>query len=757
MGYVGSPYNFVPFYDKVVKVDKKDMDVRGVLKDELLTGEISYTLKAETPLFIDDGKKDPENSQNYINDFFKNEEGKYAIPGSTMRGLIRNNCQILGLSSFDDDIDDYMLMYRNVASGAEKGRYTDVLGAVQDNKKKISVLKNVKAGYIAKETKNNGKEVYVIYKTEVEKIKSNGEMNYYILSERDVAYDYNHGKKSYPFLYQHPEYMQHDITKGFKKQKDKNNRDHYKGTQNPDYKPGYYDVNYEIVDLKKIDKVYAPGTGGPNVKQGVLVCTGKMNEKKVLYVIPKRIEETIEIPEEDVISFRIDFEKKKNGLKQYKNVDFFNLPEDDEIKPVFYIQLDRLYFGFTPRLRLFYDNTIKSGLHQNPVDFDLTKSIFGMTSEKDSYKSKVSFSDAVIDDYIGCCERKNITLESPKPTSYLDYIEQGDGEVVKTYNDDDFRLRGVKQYWLHNKLVSTEGKVAENDKTSLKPLNIGTEFNGKIRFNNLTRTELGLLTWAVRLNDNSWMNIGKAKSYGYGAVSIRDIKVNIVNYSDAYSYDGLSLNPFAEVDVNNLIDTYKEEISKEISPLKIDDLPHIKDFFIMKDSKQIPLNEDTKYMSIDDKDYQDRVIKNSILANPSQVINNEDGGKAKKKEKNSSENKGTGFYTNRYNSNGAFGNKNKGNPVHVNNTEKTKETLRPAQKVKPGINTAECTEYYQNKKVKFQIGGSYPKFKPEEIKFNEEITRENFKELIPIGSKWEVDYHDDGNTKFIELLKRLDE
>lgn len=69
-------------------------------------------------------------------------------------GLIRNNVQILGLSSFWDDIDDYAIMYRNVANGNEKVRYNNVLGSKQisvqgkDKMTNVSVLLNVKAGYI---------------------------------------------------------------------------------------------------------------------------------------------------------------------------------------------------------------------------------------------------------------------------------------------------------------------------------------------------------------------------------------------------------------------------------------------------------------------------------------------------------------------------------------------------------------------------------------------------------------------------------
>ncbi len=143
-GYVGAPYNFVPFYKDVVSVEKEQMMTHDKIEHELLTGEIAYTATAKLPIFISDGKEKP--------DFVKNERGEYMIPGSSMRGLIRSNTQILGLSSFGEDIDDYRLMYRNVAAaqGKDDG-YGAILGAEPANigdGKSVSVLKNVKAGYI---------------------------------------------------------------------------------------------------------------------------------------------------------------------------------------------------------------------------------------------------------------------------------------------------------------------------------------------------------------------------------------------------------------------------------------------------------------------------------------------------------------------------------------------------------------------------------------------------------------------------------
>ena len=146
--YVGAPFNFVPFYNDVVEVDQAQMETHGKIADELLTGEISYSVKAETPIFIADGKKDGAED---VSRFVRNEYGVPVIPGSSMRGLIRSNAQVLGLASFDDDIDDYNLMYRNVAAGAEKKRYNEVLGSKPvtiGKEKSFSILTDVNAGYL---------------------------------------------------------------------------------------------------------------------------------------------------------------------------------------------------------------------------------------------------------------------------------------------------------------------------------------------------------------------------------------------------------------------------------------------------------------------------------------------------------------------------------------------------------------------------------------------------------------------------------
>mgnify|MGYP004451383627 CR=1 FL=1 len=112
------------------------------------------------------------------------------------------------------------------------------------------------------------------------------------------------------------------------------------------------------------------------------------DEKKAVYIIPEiDREHYIEISKEDIDSYQIDFNNKKNIIKKWDK--FFALPENGEVKPVFYIWRDgRLYFGYTPRLRLFYKHSVKEGLKQGKVNMDFAKAMFGYANDASAYKSR---------------------------------------------------------------------------------------------------------------------------------------------------------------------------------------------------------------------------------------------------------------------------------------------------------------------------------------------------------------------------------
>ena len=87
---VHAPYNFVPFSNKVLirYASPDELPRHDCLTSELKSGEIHVTMTADTPVFISDGnKEDPH--------FFRTPNGTYALPGSTVRGMVRENSRPL--------------------------------------------------------------------------------------------------------------------------------------------------------------------------------------------------------------------------------------------------------------------------------------------------------------------------------------------------------------------------------------------------------------------------------------------------------------------------------------------------------------------------------------------------------------------------------------------------------------------------------------------------------------------------------------
>ncbi|MBQ7832264.1 MAG: TIGR03986 family CRISPR-associated RAMP protein [Lachnospiraceae bacterium] len=667
--YVGAPYNFVSLSDTVYTPYEKLIS-HGEMNEELLNGEIEYTITAETPIFVDSGIKKDDKS---IGAFHRNGYGEFSIPGSTMRGLIRNNVQILGLSSVGEDIDDYSLMYRKVGAPSvdpAKRTYEMRLGTdmvTMESGKSISVIKNVRAGYIQKK---NGE--YYIYQTKVDNIQPDklGDMNYYVVREKSVVDAYhkakNNGETFFRFdFFAEKNIMQNDIECPYKliiKEKKKKNGEIevqklWRGRANKEYVPYFTEVCYRVSkeNCRLVNRIAEPTEENQStMNKGYIISTGFMDGKQVFYIIPEIDEskEAIRISHADLKHFNIDYNKRESKLgdkdskqKDIKKKEFFMLPEEGEIKPVFYISLhqegnkkgteEHTYFGFTPRLRIFYDYSIAHGIkeaHRNSDDkLDYAKALFGYTGEdkKDSdtassYKSRLSFGDAVVEGDMKEMDKVVLTLGSPSPTSFYDYLTASQnkdkyGNIIHhTYNDSDFEIRGIKQYWLHDVVVPSDAPESKMS-TVMRPLPKNTKFKGKIRFKNLKKDELGLLLWSLCLENGSSMNVGKAKAYGYGRIKVSDVACNVVNLEKAYmDLDMTSfMNPYRSVDIDETIAYYKN-CMKEQGKINIEHLKSTKEFLAMKNANNLPDKKDRRYMSLEQ--YKLRNRKGKALPSINQVL-----------------------------------------------------------------------------------------------------------------------------------------
>lgn len=489
---VRAPYNFVPFSNKVLEYPG-EIPGHDSTDPELKTGEIHVTLKAITPVFVSDGNRDDPH-------FFRGPNGRFALPGSTIRGMVRQNMQILGfgLVRSGEDIEDKRVFYRKIAdargsTGGELKEYYHSALAVKALKspsgRTYSIPENVKAGYLRR-----SEDGCYIQPVSGSYLKASKE----ILSSAGLGDSY-----ASAILVDYAE-----SAGGF---------------------------------AKKVRR--AGGSVPAGMKRGMLLCPGvdaggdgtrgshpKPPSHRYIFPLADENAAPVGISKEDELSYAADWEGRKNSLKggtqlQGRKIlydpDFWKLPNEGEEKPVFYIQHDgHTFFGMALYLRIGYRFSLKDGLPQShkeleeQADFlDYPRAILGYAQKKQSYRSRVSFGDFLVQGDPKEQALVETVLGNPKISYYPGYVVDG-----KHYNQEDFRLRGYKHYWLKEaKAMPTDKK---NAASRLRPLPEGTVFSGVIRFKNLHPEELGLLLWALRLEEGCYQAVGMGKPYGYGRMEL---------------------------------------------------------------------------------------------------------------------------------------------------------------------------------------------------------------------------------------------
>lgn len=559
---VHAPYNFVPFSEKVlIRYEGLDQLPRHDRIDpSLKSGEIQVELKAETPVFVSDGQQDPH--------FFRGADGTYQIPGSTVRGLVRENMQILGFGLVrpGEDLDDVQIYFREMAAargstgGALKEYYQgalDIKNGRTISGKTFTTPLNVQGGYL--------------YQTDG---------NYYIQPIRGEVLRVSRS---------HPDVEQFG-----------------KGDART------VPVSYQAADGAV--KALVPA-GRSGMAQGELLFTGRPVGKvsNHLYLFPMADEaaEPIPVSERDVLSYQMDLEGRRNSLKAYYDVNFWALPGEGERKAVFYIRYEgHTYFGRSRFLRIGYRYPLSHGLpqhhreqlEQDELALDYPSAILGFARGKNmAYRSRVSFGDFRLEGKARELPPVKTVLGEPKPSYYPGYVERG-----QHYNGDDFRLRGYKHYWLKEAGAAPLPEGKDKVGTTLRPLDRGSVFRGIIRYKNLTADELGLLLWAIRLDEGCFQTLGMGKPYGYGRMKVTISALRELDLDNLYTPTGLcgSLKEGGADAVEQYIrayDAYAADALRVKKPKKRPSLRsrnEIQDFFFLKQTVR-PAGE-VSYMALDE-------------------------------------------------------------------------------------------------------------------------------------------------------------
>ena len=198
--------------------------------------------------------------------------------------------------------------------------------------------------------------------------------------------------------------------------------------------------------------------------------------------------------------------------------------------------------GLAYMYKLAYRNSLHGALNNSSRDhldqskIDLAELIFGRIDssadrsrvddrDNSSLRGRIGCSSALLQELLQTSIQQPTVLSSPKPTFYPAYIEQPNPEkAYKTLMDSDARLAGWKRYPVKHShdIPELDAKVKANKKVQveLETLPAGANFSGKIRFHNLRLIELGALLWVIDFdrNDNYRHNIGAGKPFGFGQI-----------------------------------------------------------------------------------------------------------------------------------------------------------------------------------------------------------------------------------------------
>ena len=510
---IKSPYNFVPAPSEkeVFKPDWADKVSHDIPFSDGESGEIELKITSMTPIFIRNGHKKDDQTNEFSHYVNENGEKKYFIPGSSLKGMFRNVLEIMSFSRMSQVDSDKIFALRDM------------------NNKKFSnnEIRNTKTGWLRKKD-----DRWVIYNCRVDRVDMDS-----IASKFNVV--------NFKDLSAKEKYERCGI-RGFDK---------------------VFDFEY-VKEVKMTGKIYNIVNKQSDLS-GYLVMFGSMQNKKYEYVFqrPNFKEPYYELYSQDLYDRILDIESEldQSLWRYFKDLKINSIP-------VFY-KLDSqgkkvIHFGFSKIYKL--NNThylkelepLKSYFQEekqrqkDDLKYDLAQLIFGHTSDGDALKGRVMIGHAISKNAVPQANHEERVLGSPKPSFYPAYLLQSENidqknVHYKTYLDSHAELKGFKKYPLHNTIKPNTNIDNENIASEFTPIQSGAIFCGKIRYHNLRKVELGALISAITFHNcqNSFHNIGSVKPYGYGKIKV-EIKNTNVNISEALAYFEYAMDLHAQNKLN---------------------------------------------------------------------------------------------------------------------------------------------------------------------------------------------------------------
>lgn len=645
-----APYNFIELPNDIVKVEPDFLPQHNVYYSESehrYTGRIKCTLTTKSPLYIRCGLTQEEFAcgaeSKDLPDFFYTEIATTArkpiIPGSSLRGMLRNLIEIITFSKINFVSDQQHFFFRAVAAKKD-----DPLGSEYKR-----ILRNVKAGYLVRQ----GNSWYIQPAKTIEK------SSLIWVKERDLS----------------------------------KIRTLIKMNQLGEYRPQYISVSFGDTFLKSPRRFTKQVSANKNLypNLGVIVTSGNMLESSDNSDNLHRRNHCI-VPE---INNDVDYIKiNDDAIQHYRSAltDFQKQePFDQDLgvlkegRPIFYCepqngQTEVTLFGHSPNFRIPY-SPFQDGKAASAVDFipqnlgksdliDLTDAIFGFVRTKDRDTSKDAIQKSLdalagrifienaicqktVNDDIWLTGNFDDTiipkiLSNPKPTTFQHYLVQNSSDKIqlkhyaskppKDNNPGETVIRGHKLYWHKGSnpdIEHPDGDSATGTQiTKIKPIKSGVSFQFNIHFENLNEIELGAILWILKIaaEPKYCLSLGMGKPLGMGAVKIEhELLLNNrqelysqlfnsnkwltgeENQSETASKSEACINAFEKYITENI---HQDDHPEGDNAVKLDEIPRIQMLLLMLRCDKLPSADNTRYMTIEPNEYKDR----PVLPTPFQLM-----------------------------------------------------------------------------------------------------------------------------------------
>lgn len=534
---IRAPYNFVPVSEKVFFPGNDYQISHDVPFKDGESGAITIKVEAHSPIYVRNGQKQNEEDVS----FSKDSDGKYFIPGTSIKGMIRSVLEIISFGKIGK-VNKWIPTYRDLTKEGEAYK---------------NEMKNVRCGWLT--STNSSDSGYEIIDCGEPKRISHKEIDNKFITEFESKFKYetalpnkklNDNQKiaSYKYdLVSKNNKWSRDTLYFFKKSQ-KNSESLSGNEHNSEMQANKIEYSCEFANDNDHDfKAHIVFTGQPDLRK-VSGSNGKPSGKYLEFLFVNNDEDkNSRIP--------LSNETFKNFLFAYYDNDPLNESKDwrywkeflykgDKI-PIFFKKSGTtiLHFGLSYLYKLPYaygiDTAIDNlGKNHKVSNFDLAEAMFGTEQNNNSLKGRVQFSIAKSTNACKELPKQEVVLGSPKVSYFPTYINSAKG-----YGSSNLQIKGRKRYPVHNTNDVVPNIGTETVSTRFKPLAKGAEFKFVIRYHNLRKVELGALLTALTLNDvNSkedlFHSIGMGKPLGYGKIKLKVESINsdILNLNNVCEY-----------------------------------------------------------------------------------------------------------------------------------------------------------------------------------------------------------------------------